>query len=259
MEQKISVVINTYNAEEKLAQVLETVKDFDEIVVCDMESTDSTLDIARKYGCKIVTFPKGKHKCAEPARQFANQSATHPWLLVVDADELVTKELKEYLYDRISKPDCPQGIYIPRKNYFMGKLVSYPDYQLRFFVKEGSVWPPYVHTFPIVNGVLEHIDKKREDLAFIHIANDSISMRLKKTNEYTDNEVIKRRGQKVGALKLLYAPLWRFIHLYFIKGDFRYGVCGFVNSVLYGFYKFVTIAKMIEEQNKSKLRDDKNG
>ena len=61
MEHKISVVINTYNAEEKLTQVLDTVKDFDEIVICDMESTDSTLDIARKYNCKIVTFPKEEH------------------------------------------------------------------------------------------------------------------------------------------------------------------------------------------------------
>ena len=61
MEQKISVVINTYNAEAKLAKVLDTVKDFYEVVICDMESTDSTLDIARKYNCKIVTFPKGEH------------------------------------------------------------------------------------------------------------------------------------------------------------------------------------------------------
>lgn len=58
MENKISVVINTYNAERHLKEVLESVKDFDEIVVCDMESTDHTLAIAREYGCKIVTFAK---------------------------------------------------------------------------------------------------------------------------------------------------------------------------------------------------------
>ena len=57
-ENKISVVINTYNAERDLEQVLEAVKDFDEVLICDMESTDNTLDIARKHGCRIVTFPK---------------------------------------------------------------------------------------------------------------------------------------------------------------------------------------------------------
>ena len=94
MEQKISVVINTYNAEQHLAKVLDAVKDFDEIVICDMESTDSTLDIARQYGCKIVTFEKKDYTIVEPARNFAIQSATYPWVLVVDADEIVTPELR---------------------------------------------------------------------------------------------------------------------------------------------------------------------
>ena len=85
----ISVVINTYNAEEHLREVLDAVKGFDEIVVCDMESTDSTTDIARRYGCKIVTFPKAGHKSAEPARTFAIQSASSEWVLVVDADEII--------------------------------------------------------------------------------------------------------------------------------------------------------------------------
>ena len=52
----ISVVINTYNAQEHLVKVLESVKEFDEIVICDMQSTDDTLSIAQRYGCKIVTF-----------------------------------------------------------------------------------------------------------------------------------------------------------------------------------------------------------
>ena len=47
-DSKISVVINTYNASQHLAKVLESVKDFDEIVVCDMESTDDTREIAAR-------------------------------------------------------------------------------------------------------------------------------------------------------------------------------------------------------------------
>ena len=94
----ISIVINTYNAERHLAKVLESVKDFDEVVICDMESTDGTLSIAKSYGCKIVTFPKQNHTIVEPARNFAIQSATHPWVLVVDAYEIVPKALRDYLY-----------------------------------------------------------------------------------------------------------------------------------------------------------------
>ena len=118
--QHISVVINTYNAEKHLKAVLEAVKNFDEIVICDMESTDQTLDIARSYNCKIVTFPKGNLRIVEPARQFAIDKASSPWVLVVDADEVVTPELRKYLYDAIRKDSCPDAIAIPRKNYFMG-------------------------------------------------------------------------------------------------------------------------------------------
>lgn len=113
LENKISVVINTYQAELHLAKVLESVKTFDEVVVCDMESTDNTLKIAEQYGCKIVVFPKRDYNICEPARNFAIQSATSPWVLVVDADEIVPPSLRDYLYRRIAEPDCPQGLYIP--------------------------------------------------------------------------------------------------------------------------------------------------
>lgn len=191
----ISVVINTYNAEEHLREVLDAVKGFDEIVVCDMESTDSTTDIARRYGCKIVTFPKAGHKSAEPARTFAIQSASSEWVLVVDADEIISDALREYLYDRIADKDCPQGLFIPRQGMFMSQMMhlSYPDYQLRFFVREGTVWPPYVHTFPVVKGRVEKIPRRRRDLAMLHLANDTVHSILHKTNEYTDNEAIKKQ------------------------------------------------------------------
>ena len=61
LEKKISVVINTYNAEKHLAQVVDSVKHFDEIIVCDMESTDDTITIAKSMGCKVITFPKGNY------------------------------------------------------------------------------------------------------------------------------------------------------------------------------------------------------
>ena len=252
MEHKISVVINTYNAEEKLTQVLDTVKDFDEIVICDMESTDSTLDIARKYNCKIVTFPKGDHKIVEPARQFAIDSATYKWVLVVDADELITPELKSTLYDLLKSDDIPSGTFIPRRNFFMGRPYAYPDYQLRFMNRDLTKWAPYVHAIPKVDGRIIYLPKSKKELAIIHIADDNISTRLRKINEYTDNEVIKRKGQNPGIAKLIISPIWRFLHYYIVKGGFRYGLSGFVISVINAHYKFMTIAKILESKRENK-------
>ncbi|MBR2199423.1 MAG: glycosyltransferase, partial [Bacteroidales bacterium] len=121
---KISVVINTYNEEKSLAEILEYVKDFDEVLVCDMESSDKTVEIARKYGCNIVSFPKDGCSIVEPARDFAIHSAKYQWVLVVDADEIIPAALKKYLYEYIKDDGCGDALLIPRKNYVMNKYVE---------------------------------------------------------------------------------------------------------------------------------------
>lgn len=246
---KISVVINTYNAEKFLRRVLDSVREFDEILICDMESTDSTLDIAREYGCTVVTFPKGNHVSAEPARTFAIQSAAHPWVLVIDADELVTPELRDYLYTFI-REKRGEGLWIPRKNYYMGRFMHchYPDYLLRFFIKEGTVWPPYVHTFPEVKGRLLRIPKNRLDLAFIHLANDSTADIVRKTNQYTESEVEKKAHKNYGWAALLFRPFFRFFKAYILKGGFRDGKQGFLRASLEACYQITMLGKIIEKR-----------
>lgn len=254
MDKKISVVINTYNAERLLKKVLESVKDFDEIVVCDMESTDATVEIACQHGAKVVTFPKGNYNIVEPARQFAIDSAANEWVLVVDADELVTPELHDYLYAKVKETDCPAGLFVPRKNFFMNRLFEYPDYQLRFVRKSRCHWPPTIHSCPVIDGSVGYLPKKRKELAFIHLADDTVSMRLKKTDLYTDNEVKKRLGKHCGMVDLMASPLWRFIRSYFFKGGIRKGRAGFINSVFDAFYKFVIVAKIIEYNRQNDIR-----
>ncbi len=244
----ISVIINTYNANKHLHEVINAVKDFDEVIVCDMESTDNTVEIAKTFNCKIITFPKGECTIVEPARNFAITQASQPWILVVDADEVVTPDLKKYLYQLTERPDCPSGIYIPRKNYFMGHFMHsyYPDPLLRFFKKENTVWPPTVHSTPIVEGKIERIPPKRMELALIHLANDSIEVIVRKFNDYTDNEVIRKKHKKYGVFALIHRPLVRFIKVYFIKGGFRDGKPGLIRAYFEAYYQVIMVSKMIE-------------
>ena len=256
-EKRISVVINTRNAALHLREVLEAVKDFDEVLICDMESEDETLEIAKAYGCRVVTFPKADHKSAEPARTFAIQQAQWPWVLVVDADEIVTPELKDYLYRRIGEKDCPAGLYIPRWNRFMlryTKSLSY-DHQLRFFRREGTEWPPYVHTVPKVEGRTEKIPASEKNVRFIHLADETISDLVRKTNAYTDGELMKRSGKNYGLGALIGRPTWRFFRNYVLKMGFRDGLPGLVRAGMDATYQFILVAKCIEKKNrKSKIR-----
>lgn len=252
---KISVVINTYNAEQYLERVLESVKDFDEIVICDMESTDSTIDIANKYGCKIVTFKKKEYNICEPARNYAIKAATHEYVLVVDADEVVPKALRIFLIELIKKKNCPEGLYIPRKNYFMGKFMHclYPDYILRFFKREKVYWPPTIHSIPKIDGRIDKIAKSRIELAFEHLDDKSIKDRVSKMNEYTDNEYERKKDKHYGIWACIHRPFFRFFKTYILKGGFLEGRRGFIYAMFYGYYQFIAMTKIVERR----YRNDK--
>lgn len=249
---KISVVINTYNAERHLAQVLEHLQGFDEVLICDMESTDSTLQIAEAYGCRIVTFPRGLYTIVEPARQFALEQARHPWVLFVDADELVSPELRTYLYEHIQRPDAEAGIAIPRKNYFMGRFMHacYPDYILRFFRRDLTHWPAVIHASPVVEGKVLRLPRTRKELAFEHLANDSVHAILHKHNIYSDNELEKRAGKCYGLGALLLRPTARFLRSYLLKGGWRDGIPGFIHAVTDAIYQFAIVAKILEQRQR---------
>ena len=245
-DNKISVIINTYNAEQHLRKVLDSVKDFDEVVVCDMESTDHTLEMAKEYGCKMVTVPKENHTCCEPARTFAIQSASNKWAFVVDADEIVTPELREELYQIIQQPNCAAGYYIPRQNMFMSMFVRdfHYDYQLRFLVREGTEWPPYIHSLPKVPGRVEKL-KARKEARLLHLMDETMHEYITKMNIYTDNETDKKQ---YGTLALFWRPLWRFFKSYVMDGSFRMGTRGLIRSLMAAQYQFILVSKIIEKR-----------
>ena len=225
--EKISVVINTFNAARHLPQVLTAVQQFDEIVVCDMESTDNTCAIAREAGCRVITFVKGDCCIVEPARQYAIDAAQHQWVLVVDADEVVPDALRLFLYNTIRRPDAPAGVAIPRKNYFMGR---------------------FLHTSPQINGRVEYISARKRELAFEHLANDSVSDILRKTNTYSDYELPRRRHKHYGVGALLSRPFFRFFKSYILKKGFLDGIPGLVHALLDAIYQTVIVAKLLEER-----------
>lgn len=253
IQPRISIIINTFNAEKHLEKVLEATKDFDEVIVCDMHSEDETQNLARKFGARIVLHERCN--ICEPARNYAIQSANNPWVLIIDADEIVTKELKDFLYSLIQKENPPAAIRIPRKNFFMGRFMNclYPDYVTRFARKDSINWPALIHSQPIITGRIEEIDSHHQELALIHLAENTISDRLKKTNIYTDQEVVRRGNRRYNFLALLIKPFGRFFHTYFLKKGYRDGKEGFIYASLNAIYKFVTLIKQEEESNENRL------
>ncbi len=118
-----TAIIHTRNSDRYLSEVIDCLRDFDEVLVCDMESSDRTLDIAARKGCSIASFPLVGF--VEPARDFAMTRARHDWVFFVDSDEIVTPALARYVADFIKNP--PEGaaaLRVPRRNMLLGRWVK---------------------------------------------------------------------------------------------------------------------------------------
>lgn len=244
---KISVIINTFNSEASLAQCLESVVAFDEIIVCDMYSSDNTLQIAKQFGCKILMHERTG--IVEPARNFAIQAASCEWVFVVDSDEIVPSQLRTYLYNHINRKDATDALYIPRRNFFMDRFMhgAYPDYILRFMKKETVFWPPYIHATPEINGSTSKVPAKK-NYSFIHLANETVSSRIKKLDVYTDKEIERRTQKQYNGLSLLVNSSFRFFKMYILKKGFLDGKPGLIYALFNSFYKILTIAKVWERE-----------
>ena len=126
----------------------------------------------------------------------------------------------------------------------------YPDYQLRFFIKKGTVWPPIIHANPIIQGRIDKVPSKNMELAFDHLPDDGIRGRMNKINQYTESEIEKKKNRNYGIAALFYRPLVRFFRAYIQKGGFRDGKEGFICACYEGIYQFVAVSKIVEDRNR---------
>lgn len=209
----------------------------------------TTRDIATEFGAKIVIFPKGDLTICEPARDFAIHSASNEWVLVVDADELVTTELREYLYNHVNSGST-DTLRIGRRNRFMGDFfTNSPDYQTRFFRQSTTTWPPIIHCLPETTDKVSKIPARRKELFLVHLDDPWMSDKFSKMNRYTDQEVPKRVDRKhYGTVKLLVKPVWAFLRSLFIDGSIRDGRRGILKAYSSMVYQIMLISKVTEHQ-----------
>lgn len=251
---KISVVIHTYNSEKYIERCISSVTDADEIIICDMHSTDKTVEIAQKYGCKIVYFDNVGF--AEPARNFANSQVTSDYFLVLDSDEYASKDLINYLKTYLTTHTDLEGIRIPYKNEVLGKVLnSYSKPGIFRFFKRGCVnYQPVVHAMPEVSGKVEILPAS-SNVYVTHTMVDNLNEHILKWNYYTGLEVEKMvtNGKKFSLKKLLFRPIGEFIKLYFLKGGYTDGIHGFIFAAIGTNYKFMQLVKLWDYELKNKV------
>lgn len=251
MSSKISVVINTLNEAENLPRAIASVKGFaDEIVVVDMESSDSTPEIAKKLGAKVFTHKKTGY--VEPARNFAVGKAMNSWVLVLDADEEIPKSLV-YEIQKILKSPKADYFRLPRKNIIFGHWMKYsrwwPDYNIRLFKKGSVSWNEIIHAVPITQGVGGELEGKEEN-AIIHHHYDSVEQYIERMNRYTTQhaEIRVNEGYKFTWKDILIKPANEFFSRYFFGEGYKDGLHGLSLSFLQAFSELSLYLKVWQKE-----------
>lgn len=150
-----SVFILTRNSAATLRRALESVKEFDDIVICDGASQDDTLGIAAEYGAQIFSqLPE----CLEggKVRDFSclrNDCVTHTkydWVLFIDSDESANHGLLSEIREALRSPTgdysafrIPAGIILDERPIMYSS--NYPGYQIRFFKKSAGKFEKPIH------------------------------------------------------------------------------------------------------------------
>ncbi len=230
---KISATIITLNEEDKIRQCLESLQDVaDEIVVVDSLSTDNTKSICEEFG---VRFIEQKWLGYSEQKNLANDIASHDWILSIDADEVLSDELKKSILkikneERETKNE--ELVYsFNRLNNYCGKWIHhsgfYPDKKIRIWNRKVGKWEGIVHE------VIKFSTKVKE----VHLKGDLLHYSYSKPEDF-ERQVFKfaemraqhyfDKGKKNAGLLSVVSPIFFFIKHYLIRLGFLDGKEGFV-------------------------------
>lgn len=249
----ISVAVNSFNEGEKLKRCLASVKGWaDEIVVVDMESKDSTADVAAEFEAKRFTHRPVDY--IEPVREFAVSKTSGDWILLLDPDEAVPEKLKSKLSE-ISREGKVAAVNIPRLNVFFGKKIKHtnfwPDRQIRFFKKGQVAFSEKIHSYPKVEG--ETLDLPGEEpLAIRHFPYSSIREYLQRMERYSDIEAknLFGEGKRFSLWNVFFMPTYDFLRRFIRHLGFLDGPTGLFLSLLQSYYYILVEFKLRKLQRR---------
>lgn len=247
---KISVKINVYNEEDNIAEACESASWADEIVIVDSDSTDRTVEIARRYTDKIYNREfrgyKDKH-------EYSDSLTTCDWIFWLDADERFTPELIASI-EELKKRDpetLPDGFRISRSTKYLGRWMKhsgwYPDYQMRLYKKSASYWDGVSpHETARVNGRIEILKGELK-----HFTKRNLQEYHEVLGRYTNLAAgyHYKKGRKIRGWQLFFLPITSFIRNYLLKQGFRDGVQGLIVAMGTAYGVFLRYAKIWEKHN----------
>jgi glycosyltransferase involved in cell wall biosynthesis len=244
MKLPISVFIITKNEEEHIEKTLKSVSLFDEVILVDSGSTDSTLDIAKRYRAKIYTHSwQGYAK----QKQYAMSLCSNEWVLNLDGDEEVNPSLVS-AFKEIIEQDKADSVRFWRNDIFINKPLSTwskkPNNH-RLYKRSKSFFDDsrLAHESATVNGKEIFINE-----TFDHFGYGSIETLTTKNNIYSSLKANEKfaKGKRYSNVKLITVFPLVFIKEYFFQRKIFSGKRGFILAIMGAYYAFIKEAKLFE-------------
>lgn len=262
----VSVVIPVKNEEKNLPQCLSLLKDFSEVIVVDSHSTDSTPQIVREYGYRLIDFLWNGQFPKKRNWVLRNIPLQNTWVLFLDADESVTDDFVACVRKKIAQTDCC-GFWIYYNDHFMGRQLKHgvKMRKLALFRKDKGeyeyidehAWSHLdmeIHEHPIIDGKVEVLP-----VPLIHNDYKGLEHYIAKHNAYSTWEVHRFFQLKKSKVRLtfrqkvkyflldswLLAPMY-FLYAYFLRLGILDGKAGLLFSLYKMQYFFQMKSKIIE-------------
>ncbi len=266
----ISILILTLNEEKNLPACLEAIAWCDDIIVLDSFSNDGTVEIAEKFGVRVY---QRQFDNFAGQRNFAltDFDFRHEWVFHLDADEIITDELKSEMEIEIENANV-DAFRVPSKMIMLGKWLRYsgmyPAYQVRLGRTDVLRFKQVGH------GQREDMDASRvgtlKNPYFHYSFSKGFEDWFRKHNRYSTQEAIeglmilrkksidwgdlfsrgsptrRRRAIKDISVRLPFRPLLRFFYLYILRRGFLDGRVGLTYCLLISIYEYMIVLKMKE-------------
>jgi glycosyltransferase involved in cell wall biosynthesis len=281
----VSVIVAIKNEAANLPRCLGSISWANEIFVVDSQSDDGSIEIATRFGAKVVqfdfqgTWPKKKNWALQ------NLPFKNEWVLILDADEVLPPNAADEIRNAVTDPGTVAGYWINRRFFFLGRWLRhsyYPNWNLRLFRHQLGRYERLteadtrsgdneVHEHVIVRGPTARLRCEMDHYAF-----PTVEVFMEKHNRYSNWEarvavdgllpqsagnlshgrVERRRRLKLLSQRLPFRPLLRFLYIFVWQKGFLDGRDGYYFARLHATYEFLSVVKTYELRRRGETSQD---
>jgi glycosyltransferase involved in cell wall biosynthesis len=257
---KISAVVLTKNEEKNIERCIKSLDFCDEIVIIDDYSIDNTKNQISKIKNKndklnIKVFEKHLNNDFAQQRNFGLSKVTNEWILFIDADEVISEELKNEIVSLFQGSIVKENsFYLKRRDYFWKQELRFGEVKkvrnlglVRLVKRNSGKWMGNVHEVFYTAKNTGRLNN------FInHYPHPALKEFITDVNRYSDirAEELYKKDTKTSVLQIIFFPFLKFIYNYFINLGLLDGPAGFTYAFMMSFHSFLVRAKLYQLINK---------